>query len=211
MHQKQPPAKTAVFAAPEGTDSSAATGLLTSNPTMAKPPRSNVLFMLAVRQRDPPLRSLFSLLHPTFCRGTSDYLKTTRRSSMVKPAAILFGIVFLLVGILGFVPGVSQPGPDGMPMLLGIFMVNATHSIVHIASGAVFLICGMASAAASSTFFKIFGVVYALVAVMGFVVGNGMIFGLISNNTADTWLHVVLAASMLFLGFAAPASRTATA
>jgi hypothetical protein len=120
---------------------------------------------------------------------------------MVKSAALLFGVVFLAVGILGFVPAAAAPGPDGMPMLLGIFMVNTVHSIVHIASGAVFLIAGMAGVGAARAWFKIFGIVYALVAVMGFVVGNGMIFNLISNNPADTWLHVVLAAAMLFLGF----------
>lgn len=130
---------------------------------------------------------------------------------MIKSAAILFGIVFLAVGVLGFVPAVSKPGPDGMPMLLGLFMVNGIHSIVHIASGVVFLLCGMAGAGASSLFFKIFGLVYALVAVMGFVVKDGMIFGLISNNTADTWLHVVLAAAMLFLGFIGVGSVTRTA
>jgi Domain of unknown function (DUF4383) len=59
----------------------------------------------------------------------------------------------------------------------------------------------MASASASRTFFKIFGLVYALVAIMGFVVGNGLILTLISNNTATTWLHVVLAGAMLYLGF----------
>src|SRR5205085_353052 len=111
---------------------------------------------------------------------------------MVKSAAILFGIVFLAVGILGFVPGVTTD-VNGMPMLLGIFHVNAAHDFVHIASGVVFLLCGMAGPGPSRTFFKIFGIVYALVAVMGFVVGNNMILGLISNNVADTWLHVVLA------------------
>ncbi len=128
---------------------------------------------------------------------------------MVKSAALLFGVVFLAVGILGFIPGISAPGPDGMPMLLGIFMVNTVHSIIHIASGAVFLFAGMAGAGPARIWFKVFGVVYALVAVMGFVVGNGMIFGLISNNPADTWLHVVLAAAMLFLGFVAKDTATA--
>lgn len=128
---------------------------------------------------------------------------------MAKPAAILFGVVFLLVGILGFVPGITTTGADGMPMLLGIFMVNTVHSIVHIASGIVFLIAGMAGAGPARTWFKVFGAVYALVAIMGFVVGNGMIFGLISNNPADTWLHVVLAAAMLFIGFGTRDTATA--
>src|SRR5256714_12991586 len=111
---------------------------------------------------------------------------------MAKTLGMLFGIVFLAVGILGFVPGITKDD-----MLLGIFMVNATHSVVHIVSGAIFLFASMSGAGAARLWFQIFGVVYALVAVMGFVVGNGMIFGLISNNTNDTWLHVVLAVAML--------------
>src|SRR5256714_11458709 len=118
---------------------------------------------------------------------------------MVKSAAILFGIVFLAVGILGFVPAVTSD-VNGMPMLLGIFHVNTAHNFVHIASGVVFLLCGMAGAGPSSMFFKIFGLVYALVAVLGFMKPMGPVLGMISNNPADTWLHVVLASSMLLLG-----------
>ena len=128
---------------------------------------------------------------------------------MVKTLGLLFGIVFLAVGILGFVPGVSAPGPDGMPMLLGIFMVNTVHSIVHIASGAVFLLASMAGAGAASLWFKIFGLVYAVVAVLGFMTPNGMLLGLISNNPADTYLHVGLAAAMLLIGFAVPKQAAA--
>jgi hypothetical protein len=124
---------------------------------------------------------------------------------MVKSAAILFGIIFLAVGILGFVPAVTKD-----EMLMGIFHVNAAHNYVHIASGIVFLLCGMAGAGASATFFKIFGIVYGLVAVLGFMKGDGLLLGMMSNNTADTWLHVVLALAMLFLGFAGKA-RAATA
>ena len=115
---------------------------------------------------------------------------------MAKTFGMLFGIVFLAIGILGFVPGITKD-----EMLLGIFMVNATHSIVHIVSGAIFLFAAMSGAGAARSWFQIFGVVYALVAIMGFVVGNGMIFGLISNNTNDTYLHVVLAVAMLAIGF----------
>src|SRR3954471_4515840 len=111
---------------------------------------------------------------------------------MVKPAAILFGIVFLVVGILGFVPAATPPMADGNGgMLLNLFHVNPAHNIVHLASGAVFLLCGLAGAGPSRAFFKIFGLVYALVAALGFYVGDQPILGLISNNVADTWLHVV--------------------
>jgi Domain of unknown function (DUF4383) len=98
-----------------------------------------------------------------------------------KTLALLFGVVFLLIGILGFVPAVA---PN--EMLLNIFHVNAAHNAVHLLTGIVALLAGMAGVGASKTFFKIFGVVYGLVAVLGVVVGDGMLLGLISNNTADT-------------------------
>jgi hypothetical protein len=124
---------------------------------------------------------------------------------MVKTAAILFGLVFLLVGILGFVPAITKD-----EMLLGIFHVNFAHNLVHLASGAVFLLCGMAGPGPSRTFFRIFGIVYALVAALGFYYGDQPILGLISNNMPVVWLHVVLAVVMLFLGFGTSGGDTAT-
>ena len=60
-------------------------------------------------------------------------------------------------------------------------------------------------------FFRIFGLVYALVAVLGFLKPEGPVLGYIANNMPDVWLHVVLAAAMLFLGFLAPADSVVTA
>jgi hypothetical protein len=125
---------------------------------------------------------------------------------MVKAAALLFGVVFLVAGILGYVPAATS-NMNGMPMLLGIFHVNAGHNIVHLASGIVFLLCGLSGAAASQLFFRLFGLVYALVAVLGFMKPEGPLLGFISNNVADTWLHVCLAAAMLVIGFALPANK----
>lgn len=122
---------------------------------------------------------------------------------MVKTMAVLFGVVFLLIGILGFVPAVTKD-----QMLLGIFHVNAAHNVVHLLSGAVALFAGMTSVGASRTYFRIFGIVYGLVAVLGFFVGDGMLLGLISNNTADTWLHVGIAAVSLLLGFMPASTET---
>jgi hypothetical protein len=123
---------------------------------------------------------------------------------MAKTFGMLFGVVFLAIGILGFVPGVTTTDADGMPMLLNIFMVNTVHSVVHIASGIVFLFASMAGAGPARLWFKIFGLVYAVVAILGFMTPNGMLLGLISNNPADTWLHVVLAVAMLAIGFGSP-------
>ena len=122
---------------------------------------------------------------------------------MAKTMAVLFGVVFLAIGILGFVPAVTKD-----EMLLGIFHVNAAHNCVHLLSGVVALICGMAGIGPARWYFKIFGLVYGAVAVLGFLNPgeHTMLLGLIANNTATTWLHVAIAAVSLIIGFM-PASR----
>ena len=113
-----------------------------------------------------------------------------------KTFAYVFGIVFLLIGVLGFVPSLT---PNGM--LLGIFQVNALHNVVHVLSGVVALIAAMAGLYYSKLYFKVFGVVYALVTVLGFLTGDGLIGGLLPVNMADNLLHVVIAAAALYIGF----------
>lgn len=116
---------------------------------------------------------------------------------MLKKMAQIFGYVLLLVGILGFVPGVTTDG-----MLLGIFAVDPLHNIIHIVTGAAALWASMqADNKAARMYFQVFGVVYALVAVLGFVSGDEPVLGILANNMADTWLHVVIAVLALYLGF----------
>jgi len=69
---------------------------------------------------------------------------------MVKATAILVGLIFLLIGIVGFVPAITPANG----MLLGIFHVNTAHNIVHLASGIVFLLCGMAGTGPLQIFFQ---------------------------------------------------------
>jgi hypothetical protein len=123
---------------------------------------------------------------------------------MDRTLGIIWGFLFLLGGILGFVPGITKDD-----MFLGIFMVNTAHSVAHLASGAIFIIASMSGARAARLWFQIFGIVYAAVAVMGFKVGDGMIFGLISNNRYDSWGHAVLALVLLAIGFAIPKQTAA--
>ena len=68
---------------------------------------------------------------------------------MAKSLGMLFGIVFLAVGILGFVPGVTKD-----EMLLGIFHVNVVHNVVHLVSGAIFLFASMSGAGAARSYFR---------------------------------------------------------
>lgn len=114
---------------------------------------------------------------------------------MVQKLALWVGIVLTAVGVLGFVPGVTNDG-----MLLGIFEVDTIHNLVHILTGVVAIVASLGSGAYAGLFFKVFGVVYALVAVLGFAMGSP-ILGLIHANMADHVLHVVLAAAFLYAGF----------
>jgi hypothetical protein len=116
----------------------------------------------------------------------------------MKMLATVVGIIFVLVGVLGFVPGVTENGH-----LLGVFHVNGAHNIVHILTGIAALIAGSMSLRASQNFFRIFGIVYGLVAVLGFITGGDeALLGLIANNHADNWLHAAIAAGSLLVGFA---------
>ncbi len=116
---------------------------------------------------------------------------------MLKTTAILFGIIFLAIGTLGFIPVFS---PDSH--LLGVFRINSTHNLVHIVTGVAAAWCGIQGMRASRIFFRVIGVAYALVAILGFVYGDRDIFGYLASNPADTWLHGVTALISLYLGFA---------
>lgn len=121
---------------------------------------------------------------------------------MIQKLAWVFGIVLTLVGVLGFVPGITSK-----MMLLGIFHVDGLHNIIHLISGLAALAAarGMFSA---QMYFKVFGVVYGLVAILGLIQGD-TVLGLIGINMADNLLHIAIAALSLWAGFLAkPASMT---
>lgn len=125
---------------------------------------------------------------------------------MLKKIALMTGVVFLLVGILGLIPMLT---PDGK--LLGIFLVTGGlpgggENIVHILSGIAALVASQRTDW-SRLFFKVIGVVYALVTVLGFLVGEGSILGLVEANMADNFLHLFFTAAFLYLGFGYPAER----
>ncbi|MGC1177069.1 MAG: DUF4383 domain-containing protein [Candidatus Saccharimonadales bacterium] len=119
---------------------------------------------------------------------------------MIKNLAILFGVVFLLVGFLGFIPALSPEHSDGMRYLLGIFMVGGVHNIIHLLSGALALAGGMSSEKYAQLYFRVFGSVYALVTVVGFI-QKTTVLGIFHVNTADNFLHLVLAVAILGVGF----------
>lgn len=114
---------------------------------------------------------------------------------MLRIFAILFGIAFIFSGVAGFLPIFTHDN-----LLLGFFEVNSIHNFVHIASG-VIAIMAATSYSATRWYFIIFGLVYAFVAVMGFLANGDLM--LMHVNTADNFLHLGIAIVSLFLGFSA--------
>ena len=126
-------------------------------------------------------------------------------TNLNRTVALVFGIVFLLVGVLGFVPALT---PDGA--LLGLFMVNTLHNIVHLAFG----VLGIAAVLTGTSvlYNRAAGIIYLLLTVLGFIPGlapGGMLLGLVMINLADNFLHLVLGVVLAYVGFAlAPRSTT---
>jgi Domain of unknown function (DUF4383) len=121
----------------------------------------------------------------------------------VQNAARLVGIVFLLVGIAGFIPGITTnlydglefAGNDGNAELLGLFKVSILHNLVH----GLFGIAGLALAKTASgarTFLVGGGAIYVVLWLLGLVGGADWI----PSNSADDWLHLVLGIGMIGLG-----------
>lgn len=114
---------------------------------------------------------------------------------MAKTLALLFGYVFLLVGILGFI---SNPivGANGF------FHADLNHNLVHLISGIVFLVVAYTAPAKSAMTLKVFGVVYLLVTVLGFLFApdGPSLLGLLETNMADNYLHLALGVVILLAG-----------
>jgi hypothetical protein len=121
---------------------------------------------------------------------------------MLKRLAMVFGIVFLLVGVLGLITpgGISMEADPAPGSILGMFGVNLLHNIVHIAFG-VWGLVAMRTWAASKMYFQVAGVIYIVLAVLGFVVPTT--FGLIPIGGNDIYLHAVLGLVMAGIGFTA--------
>lgn len=112
---------------------------------------------------------------------------------MAKTFALIFGVIFVLVGILGFIP-------NPLVGMNGIFDTNTAHDVVHLLLGIVLLVVAFWAPTQSALWLKILGVVYLLVALLGFFSGSPLL-GFIEANSADNWLHVVLAVVLFLAGW----------
>lgn len=134
----------------------------------------------------------------------------------VQTLAMLVGAVFLLVGILGFIPGITTnygdmrfAGHDSEAELLGIFQVSILHNLVHIGFGLVGLVMARTSDAAR-TYLIGGGIIYLALWLYGIVIDLDGNANFVPVNTADTWLHFALGAAMVALGFVTGRERVVT-
>jgi hypothetical protein len=116
-----------------------------------------------------------------------------------KTAALILGLIFLAVGLLGFVPNpIVGESHDAL------FHADAVHNGVHIVSGILFLLVALAAPARAGLFLKVFGVVYLLLGILGMATigSEGMteLLGFLPVNGADNYLHIGLGIVIFLAG-----------
>ena len=132
-----------------------------------------------------------------------------RDRSMVQTVALAFGVVYLAVGILGFLPFLGGSYTQTSSSLLGIFPINLVHNLVHALIG-IAGIAAVASLASSRTFCQVVGVVLLALGVVGIFVAQPL--GLLNIGGPDIVLHLLTGGILAYFGFAASgAPRRATA
>ncbi|QGM98549.1 DUF4383 domain-containing protein [Methylocystis parvus] len=115
--------------------------------------------------------------------------------------AKLFGVIFIIVGILGFIP-------NPLVSYRGLFEVNTFHNIVHIVSGGILLASPYYNAPVITL--RVFGVIYAVVTILGFISLDSLNSMGLAVNQPDNWLHLILSIAILWAGFAMPAEERVT-
>lgn len=138
---------------------------------------------------------------------TASSANTTAGRSTIQIATMIVGVVFLLVGILGFIPGVTTnfdqlmfAGHGSGALLLGVFQVSILHNIVHLLFGIAGLACAR-SVVSSRNYLIWGGVIYLVLWLYGLFVPHDSMANFVPLNNADDWLHLVLAIGMIGLGF----------
>jgi hypothetical protein len=151
----------------------------------------------------------------------SNYSATGRapagNKDLLRLSARVVGVVFLLVGVLGFIPGITSDydtmgaaGHGSMAMLLGVFQVSILHNIVHLLFGVAGIALSRTDSGARN-YLVGGGVIYLVLWLYGLVIDQNSSANFVPLNTADNWLHLVLGLGMIGLGVALSRRRGVTA
>ena len=117
-----------------------------------------------------------------------------------KNVSIAFGIAFIAVGLLGFIPN-----PLVSPH--GTFEVNIMHNLLHVLAGIVFIVGALPSERAARITVQALGIAAVGLAILGFLTKDGLLLGLVHVNEADKYLHAGFALVILVAGFGIPRLR----
>lgn len=129
-------------------------------------------------------------------------------TTTVQKIAMVFGVVFLLIAIVGFIsPGGMAMTVDPPGMLLGMFPINMLHNVVHLLFG-IWGLAASRSWSGAKSYAQIGGVIYLILAVCGYFVPN--FFNLVPLGGNDIWLHALLGLILAGVGFTAKAETVTT-
>ena len=126
--------------------------------------------------------------------------------------ALVFGLAYLVAGLLGLIPAMLVPPPPDAPpttfavmygYLLGLFPVNIVHSAVHLAIGAWGL-AAWSNRTSPVTYARSLAVLYGVLAVLGLLPLTNTLFGAIPIHSHDVWLHGVTAVIAAYFGWREP-------
>ena len=139
---------------------------------------------------------------------------TTMTATNVQRASLAIGVVFVVVGILGFIPGVTTDydlmlvaGHESGALLLGVFQVSILHNVVHLLFGIAGILLAR-SATGARNFLIWGGVIYLLLWLYGLFIDQDAAANFVPLNTADNWLHLALGLGMIVLGVALGRGRS---
>ena len=129
---------------------------------------------------------------------------------MIRKFALIFGIIYVIAGITGFIPSLTPHHSDMPPIAvdsfygraLGLFPVNILHNLVHLAIG-VWGILSSRSVSGARFFGKGLAVLYGLLAILGLIPATNTMFGLVPIYGNDVWLHAGTALIAAYFGFVA--------
>jgi len=129
---------------------------------------------------------------------------------MAKTIALIFGIVYLLVGIVGFIPAFGGTLAMSPPSnLLGTFPINLLHNIVHLVIG-VFGIALSRTESGGASFGKTFGIILILIGIVGLFWPMSLNDSLLPLRGVDVWLHIVTGLILAAVGFSSSRSAAVT-
>ena len=133
-------------------------------------------------------------------------MATTPKLMAVQGAAVLVGAAFLVIGVMGFIPGLTThydllqwAGHHSGAKLFGVFAVSGLHNFVHLAFGVLGLLMARTYAKARA-FFLIGGLAYLGLWMYGLLIDHASPANFVPLNSADNWLHFGLGVGMLLLG-----------